>query len=213
MEPKKEINLLWFGLTILGLVLLAIFIDISSLREWVERAGVWGPLIFVILKASTHIIMPLSGSPLYPLVGLLFGFWPGILYTIAGDIIGVSTNFFLSRKFGRALISRFVSIADEGLLNRIINYMGEAKGFFYTALTFFATPELLSYAAGLSRLSYIKFIFIITPIGAVPTSILVLFGSIFGVQDQSLWLTIGVPFLAIFAILIGGTFFMKGIKR
>ena len=211
--PKKEINLWGFGITILALVLVAIFIDITSLKNWVVRAGVWGPLVFIILKASTHIIMPLSGSPLYPIVGLLFGFWPGILYTLIGDIIGVSTNFFLSRRFGKKLISRWISDTEEGLLNRIINYIGDAKGFFHTALTFFATPELLSYAAGLSRLSYIKFILIITPIGAVTTSILVLFGSFFGVQSQSLWVTFSIPLLAVVAVLIGGSLFIKGLEK
>lgn len=213
MQPKKEVSLWGFGITIAALVLVAIFVDITSVKDWVGRAGVWGPLVFIILKASTHIIMPLSGSPLYPIVGLLFGFWPGIMYTVMGDMIGVTTNFFLSRKFGKRLISRWIPDNEESLLNRIINYMDDAKGFFHTALTFFATPELLSYAAGLSRLPYIKFILIITPIGAVSTSALVLFGSFFGAESQSLWVTFSIPILATLAVLVGGSLFMRGMRK
>lgn len=209
----EQWNFVGLGITIVVLVLLAIFVDISSLRAWVEKAGVWGPLIFILLKTSTLVIAPLSGSPLYPAVGLLFGFWPGILYTLIGDMIGVSINFYLSRKFGRSLISRWISDTEEGLLNRIVVYIGDAKGFFHAALTFFVMPELLSYAAGLSKLPYFKFISILTCIGVIPTSILVLFGSLFGPQSQSLWITLAIPVVGSIAVLTGGLLFYKGLEK
>ncbi len=206
-------NLLGFGLTIGVIILLVIFVDISSLRVWVEKAGVWGPLVFILLKISTLVIAPLSGSPLYPAVGLLFGFWPGILYVIIGDMIGVSINFYLSRRFGKALISRLISNKEEGMLNKVVNHISDAKGFFHAALTFFAMPELLSYAAGLSKLPYYKFITILTPIGAIPASVLVLFGSLFGPQGQSLWITLSIPIIGAFVVLTGGFLFYKGVMK
>ncbi len=206
-------NLLGFGLTFGVIILLVIFVDISSLRVWVEKAGVWGPLVFILLKVSTLVIAPLSGSPLYPAVGLLFGFWPGILYVVIGDMIGVSINFYLSRRFGKALISRWISNKEEGMLNKVVNHISDAKGFFHAALTFFAMPELLSYAAGLSKLPYYKFISILTPIGAIPASVLVLFGSLFGPQGQSLWITLSIPIIGAFVVLTGGFLFYKGVMK
>src|SRR3989344_834065 len=205
----EQWNLLGLGITIAVLILLAIFVDINSLRTWVEKASAWGPIIFILLKTSTLVIAPLSGSPLYLAVGILFGFWPGILYTLIGDILGVSINFFLSRKFGKKLISRWISDKEEGLLNRIVSYIGDAKGFFHAALTLFVSPELLSYAAGLSKLQYWKFISIMVAVGIIPTSILVLFGSLFGIQGQSLLITLAVPALGVVAVLIGGSLFYK----
>ena len=102
MDKKgtEQTNFWGIGLTLVAIITLALFVDIGSLRIWVEGAGVWAPLVFIILKVSTIVIAPLSGSPLYPLVGLLFGFWPGILYVALGDFIGYTTTFFIGRKLG-----------------------------------------------------------------------------------------------------------------
>lgn len=212
-EHREQLNFWGIGITLGALILVAIFVDISTLREWVGRAGVWGPVVFMTLKASTIIIAPLSGGPLYPTVGLLFGFWPGILYTFIGDIIGVSVNFYLSRKYGQRLVSKFISFKEEGLLTKIISYISDAKGFFHACLTFFAMPELLAYAAGLSKLPYIKFVTIWAPIGIIPASILVLFGSIFGPESSSLLITFGIPLLGAAVLLTGGLLFFKGVMR
>src|SRR3990167_3609477 len=68
-ESTEQMNLTGIGLTILVIVILAFFIDIGSLRVWVEKVGIWGPIVFILLKISTVVIAPLSGSPLYPLAG------------------------------------------------------------------------------------------------------------------------------------------------
>src|SRR3990167_7952182 len=146
-KPTEQINLIGVGITILVLVILAFFIDISSLQSWVERAGVWGPLVFILLKISTIVVAPLSGSPLYPLVGLLFGFWPGILYVAFGDFLGHSMAFSISRIFGKKLVLKLISNKESGLLVRVVDHISGTKGFLQACLIFFVVPEVLSYAS------------------------------------------------------------------
>ncbi|MEK7135121.1 MAG: VTT domain-containing protein [Patescibacteria group bacterium] len=120
----REFNFWGLGLTVLVIIAIAYFIDLSSVKVWVEQAGVWGPLVFILLKTSTIVIAPLSGSPLYPLVGLLFGFWPGFLYVVVGDALGYSIAFLLSRIFGKKLINKFLSNQEEGTLGKVIAHAG-----------------------------------------------------------------------------------------
>lgn len=211
-KPTEKANFLGAGLTILVLVLLVWLVDVSALRVWVEKAGVWGPLVFILLKISTIVIAPVSGAPLYPLVGLLFGFWPGILYVAIGDFLGYTIAFYISRIFGQKIVFKLLSGKEEGLVARIIDHVGDAKGFFQACLTLFALPEVLSYGAGLSQLKYAKFISILMPFSLTAASILVFFGSILKPNSSSLLISLALPVAGGIAILIGGTLFMKSIR-
>ena len=206
-------NLMGIGLTILAIVILAFFIDMNSLRVWVERAGIWGPIAFILLKISTVVIAPLSGSPLYPLAGLIFGFWPGILYIAFGDFLAHTTTFYISRIFGQRIVFKLLSGKEEGVLARIVNHIGDVKGFFQACLTCFALPEVLSYGAGLSRLSYLKFIGILMPFLIIVASILVFFGSILKPNSESILIALIIPVLGALAIIIGGSLLIREVKR
>lgn len=212
-DQGKELNFWGIGITILVILILIYFFDISSLQTWVQKAGVWGPLVFILLKISTIVIAPLSGSPLYPLVGLLFGFWPGILYVIVGDVIGYSISFWISRIFGKKIVSKFISDKEEGIMARIINHASTTKGFFQACLTLFAMPELLSYGAGLTKLNYWSVIAIMVPITAVGSTIFVFIGSILDPNNTSILIGFGLPAVGILAMLIGGSLFAKSVLK
>ena len=212
-KPTEQTNLVGVGLTILVIIALSLFIDISSLKIWVERAGVWGPLVFMLLKISSIVIAPLSGSYLYPLVGLLFGFWPGILYVALADFLGYTIAFYISRLLGRKIVLKLISDKEEGVINRIVNHISETKGFVQVCLIFFALPDVLSYAAGLSRISYIKFISILWPFFTAVTAILVLFGSILEPRSESLLIGLAIPIAGAVAMLIGGSFFLRAVRK
>lgn len=199
-------------ITIIILVLLALFVDMDSVKEYVANSGPWAPLLFIVLKASTVIIAPLSGAPLYPIVGLLFGFWPGFLYVLIGDFIGFTGAFLLARKFGYPLVRRMIDANERGLLARIVDHVGTVKGFVHMCMTCFALPELISYGTGLSKLPYRVFISILWPLSAVMSAALVLFGSFLDLNNGSLALTIGLPLVGGVVILIGGALFLRGVK-
>src|SRR3990167_5586502 len=212
-KPTEQANFIGIGITILALIVLTLFIDLESVKTWVEKVGVWGPLLFIVLKASTIVVAPLSGSALYPLVGLLFGFWPGVLYVEIGDFLGYTISFFISRIFGQKIVLKILSNKEGSLLSRIIEHVSTPKGFFQACLTLFAMPELLSYGAGLSRLPYLKFILIITPLSIVASSLLVFFGSILDINSTSLLLSFGIPILGALVIIAGGTIFVRSVKK
>ena len=212
-KPTEQINFIGVGITLLVIVLLAIFVDISSLKIWVEKAGVWGPLVFILLKISTIVIAPISGSPLYPLVGLIFGFWPGILYAAIGDFLGYTIAFYISRILGKKIVLKLISSKEGGLLSRVVDHMSSTKGFLQALVMFFGIPELLAYGAGLSHLSYIRFISTLWPIVVVLTAILVFFGSTLQPRSGSVLIGFALPIAGALSMLIGGYIFMRGMKK
>lgn len=213
IKPSEYGGFVGAGVVILIFVVIALLVDMSSLRNLVISAGIWGPLIFILLKISTVVFAPLSGSPLYPLVGLIFGFWPGILYIVIGDFLAFTISFTLSRVFGRELVNKLLSGKEESMIAKIVDHIGTGKGFFQACLAMFALPEVLSYGAGLGKLNYAKFITIIMPFEIVAASILVFFGSILNPDSGSLLIGLGIPLLGAIFIITGGTLFMRGLKE
>ncbi|HEX5774517.1 MAG TPA: VTT domain-containing protein [Candidatus Paceibacterota bacterium] len=212
-KASEQFGLWGLGITIVALIILAFFFDMESVRAWVANAGPFAPLIFILLKASTVIIAPLSGGPLYPLVGLFFGFWPGFLYVLIGDFIGYTGSFFLARKFGYPLVSRIIAGNERGLLARIVNHIGTPKGMFHMCLTCFAMPELISYGAGLSRLPYPIFIGMLLPLSAIVSATLVFFGASLDLSEGSVLMTIGLPIVAGAVIVVGAWLFLRGVRN
>lgn len=212
-NPTEQANYTGAIITVLVIVAVIYFFDLEAVKGWVVKAGPWAPLVFIFLKVLTIVVAPLSGSPLYPLVGLLFGFWPGILYVGLGDFIGYTIAFCISRLFGKKVVDRFISNKEEGILAKMVTHVGTPRGFFHACLTLFAMPELLAYGAGLSRLPYPKFIFIIMPLSLIASSLLVFFGSILSITSQSAYIGFAVPILGAIAIMIGGYFFTKEVVK
>jgi uncharacterized membrane protein YdjX (TVP38/TMEM64 family) len=190
---------------IAALVLIGIafwFFDIEKIRELVLRSGIWGPLIFIIAKASTIVVAPISGSAIYPMAGAIFGFTHGFIYVFLGDALGSSIAFWLSRRFGRSMAVRMLGNIDNGYLGHVLDYLDSWKGLLQARIFFSALPEAVAYAAGLSRLSFIKF-FIVQMGVAVPTiAILVTFGSLIHISTDPLILALLLGASAI--VMFGG---------
>lgn len=211
--PSEQLNIVGLVVTVAVLVIITLFVDMAELRAFIAEAGIWAPLLFIVLKATTVVVAPLSGAPLYPLVGLLFGFWPGILYVVIGDLIGISTAFWISRIFGYPLVRRVILGKERGMLARVVDHIGTTKGFIHMCLTCFALPELIAYASGLSRLPYWKLIVFYMPISITVSCAAVLFGSLLAPSNSPLFLAIGMPIAAVAVIGAGGWLFLRGVGK
>jgi uncharacterized membrane protein YdjX (TVP38/TMEM64 family) len=176
-----------------GLYFLFAHFGITNVQESIQSAGIWAPLLLILAKASTIIIAPLGGSPLYPLAGALFGFWEGSAYLIAGDVLGGVTAFFISRMFGRTLVEKMIG-GDEKFLSRALKMMSTVKGFLIARICFAPLPEVVAYGAGLTRINFFVFLVIYVVIGIPPILLLAGLGSV---------LTLGTWWLLPLALLVG----------
>ncbi len=177
MQPTKFVPRdLWMNLlglfVMFALIALALhYFSIETMRGYIAAAGIWAPVLLVVAKASTIVIAPLGGSPLYPVAGALFGFWLGSALLILGDALGGIIAFFLSRYFGRALVERILGRESE-MLEKALALMSTTRGYLLARICFIAIPEFASYGAGLTRIGLLPFFIIYTSIGAIPSLIL-----------------------------------------
>jgi uncharacterized membrane protein YdjX (TVP38/TMEM64 family) len=81
----------------------------DRLREGVEacRASGWGVVVFLsIYVAGSMLALPSVGFSL--LGGVVFGFWPGVLYNLIGCNLGALAAFAVARSLGRETVRSWV---------------------------------------------------------------------------------------------------------
>lgn len=204
------------GLGILGLVVFSFvgyWISVNLLgkdqvRKLVESFGILGPLILIILKSSTLVFAPLGGNPIYVLSGLLYGFWSALGLVLVGDILGSSISFWLARKFGRGIVIKLTGGRSSNLIDKVYARIGEWRGL--AAASFFGLFDYVNYVAGLTQISFKRFILIVfvirIPINAALTSL-----GFFPTQTFSIKLLYG--FCALVYLILVGTYWYRFYKK
>jgi len=158
------------------LFIIGSFLDFGDIRKYIEDLGYIGPTVLIILKASTIVFAPLIGTPIYLIAGPLFGFWKGFLYVLLGDIIGTAIAFWLSKLYGKKIIRFFFSDKLINLMEKMLVKIEDWKGLLYSRLILFAFHDLLSYAAGLTKIKFSTFMIVSIGSFIIPIALSVALG-------------------------------------
>lgn len=163
-EKKKEILLIKGAVAfafVLFIVFFAYFGDRISffhpdrIRIFLEKTGLLAPLWYMIIMALAVIISPIPSVPLDAAAGAFFGPYLGTLYSVIGAVGGAIASFLIARFLGRKFIERFLrghinlcNGCSDKLLTKVV---------FLTRLLPFISFDVVSYGAGLTRISLGKF--------------------------------------------------------
>jgi uncharacterized membrane protein YdjX (TVP38/TMEM64 family) len=196
------------GLAILGIGLLAVwqfapsvFAEARSLLEperletLVARAGLWGPVLIVTLMTIAVVASPIPSAPIALAAGAAYGHLWGTVQVVIGAELGALIAFGLARVLGHDVLRRvFGDRVDAGLL-------GSQNALTATVLASrlmpFVSFDMISYAAGLSRLHAWRFAFA-TLAGIIPASFLLAhFGgeAVSGDLGRATWAVLGLGLL------------------
>ena len=98
----------WLGLIVIVTILALLWAPFSrggadpgEVRIWIEQMGPLGPLAYYVLNVIQIVVAPIPGYPVQVLGGILFGFVPGTIYSVAGMITGGVLAAWLGRRLGR----------------------------------------------------------------------------------------------------------------
>ena len=172
---KKMLNFLMKYknlITIIGLVLVVVFIiygwnrgiftSEKEMKIFLKGFGIFAPIVFVLVQIVQVIIPILPGA-----VGCLFGvvfFGPvlGFVYNYVGICAGSIIVFALGRTYGKKFVMK---MTGEKFFNKYVKYLDSKRGFnkVFAVLIFLpvAPDDFLCYLAGLSNMTYKKYIMII----------------------------------------------------
>jgi uncharacterized membrane protein YdjX (TVP38/TMEM64 family) len=79
----------------------------EALTGFVEGAGIWAPLVFVIVYAA-GVCLFLPGTLLTALGAAIFGAYRGFVYVWIGAMIGAGASFWIGRTLGREFAASLI---------------------------------------------------------------------------------------------------------
>ena len=203
MKSRK----LFFYLFLLAGISLVIYclgrkVSVDDIVHTVERAGFWAPVLYVFILALTYVIAPLSGTPVWFAGYLLFDKKVQILGYFAA-LLGAIANFWIARKFGRGVVSKFVGEKSMDKIDQFTEEYG-VKSLIFLRLLQGQFHDFIAYAYGLTSMKFVPY-FVISVLTPIPWLLLWYFYILNRVEnlgDFAWWFFITIAPLYIVSIFL-----------
>jgi len=151
------------------------FLNQESLQQIINNYGQWGPLLIIIFMSGAIVMSPLPSAPIALASGAAFGHTWGTIYILIGAELGAIIAFSMARMLGYDVMKRRFGNRIKFKWLQSDNNLMLAVGI--SRLIPFISFDVVSYAAGLTSLGYMRFAFA-TLLGIIPASFLLAhFGS------------------------------------
>jgi uncharacterized membrane protein YdjX (TVP38/TMEM64 family) len=162
---------------------LSLFMDSDRLHGVIESAGALGPLVIIGFFMIAVVINPLPSAPIALAAGFAYGHTWGTVYVVIGSVSGAFIAFLIARLLGHDILYKwFGEKLKVGLLGSQRGLMGMIVVF---RLLPFISFDIVSYAAGLTNITWWRFL-LATTVGIIPASFLLAhFGSEMGTGDPN----------------------------
>jgi uncharacterized membrane protein YdjX (TVP38/TMEM64 family) len=146
------------------------FGGVLDVRETVQAAGIWAPLLFVALHAAIAVT-PFPRTVFTVAAGVLFGSFMGIVLAVAGTTLAASIAFWLVKFVGGRFVERHAHRRGVAWVRARLDRRGLLAMVSLRLIP--AVPfSVLNYAAGLSGVRFLPYV-IGTVLGVLPGTIAV----------------------------------------
>ena len=142
--------------------------NIESFKEVILKHKILGIIVYAFLEVITSIIAPLTTIPLIPLLSAIYGWFIAGVIVYISWFIGAIIVFYISRRFGKPFVKRFMSLKEIESIEKSISKKRKIWALIVLLMTI--PSDLLSYAIGLfSSISWKNYV-IASLIGFIPLS-------------------------------------------
>jgi uncharacterized membrane protein YdjX (TVP38/TMEM64 family) len=147
--------------------------NVQQSKEFILGFGLYAPIIFIGLQVLQIIFAVIPASPLILIGGYVFGSLLGSIYSIIGITLGSLFAFCLAKKLGRPFVEKVI---HKKYIAKIDNV--EENKLAITLFVLLLLPMLpndaFCYAAGLTKMHYKKFFYVVI-LGRAPIVIILSF--------------------------------------
>jgi len=181
MKPtKKHISFITELIVIVILFIIAAYLVQQNLEAAKSLIGdsLWGPFVYIAILIVVTVVAPLSAVPLMPIASNIWGWLATGVLNVIGWTAGSMMIFWISRKYGKPVVRRLVSLKKVEKMERLVP---EKNVFWSIVFLRIALPvDILSYALGMlstvrsstylfaTALGVAPFAFIFAYIGILP---------------------------------------------
>lgn len=153
---------------VLKMILIPLIIS-EGFKEFTAGLGFFGYFIVIGYTVLSHVFAPLAGTPGVLLGVTIYGIKTGMFLLYLASLISATINFWISRKFGRKLVTKLVGEKSMKEVDEFTSVEGRHV-LLLSRIFGFPIFEFISYAAGLTNVSF-KDYFFITAVASIFTNI------------------------------------------
>ena len=143
--------------------------DFTVVKDFINEYGTYAMLVSAGLMVFQSVMAPLPAFLITFANANLFGWWQGALLSWASAMLGAAICYYISRVLGRDIVEKLTSKAGLESVDRFFEKHGR-NSILIARLLPFMSFDLVSYAAGLTSMTFIPF-FVATGIGQLPATI------------------------------------------
>lgn len=180
-----------------------VFHDQKSLEAFLERAGKWMAVLFIVLQFLQVVILPIPSTITVVAGSVLFGPLLGSIYSLIGIVLGSLTAFLIGRYAGYRVVAWMVG--EETLKKWLKKIKGKDKLMLSAMFLLPVFPDdVLCFVAGISSMSlwYFLAVIIISRVLAIFTTsysiTLIPLNTWWGILT---WAILGVLVVLLFVVL------------
>jgi uncharacterized membrane protein YdjX (TVP38/TMEM64 family) len=184
-------------------------IDAEPLRNWIDKQGVWAPLVFIAIMALSVLFAPIPNIPIFIAAGLIWGPVVGTIYSMAGMMLGSVMAFYAARWLGRKHLGRLIGRKAAQRLDSLVDRMG-GRLVLAARLLPVVNFDWISMVAGLTAMRFWTF-FVYSFIGMlIPTTVAVVAGDSL---ENNIGISIALAGVWVAGIVASAMFFWHRRKR
>ena len=172
--------------------------DFQKVKDFVASYGPYAAAISFLLMVLQSVVAPLPAFLIT--FAALFGFWKGALLSWSSAMAGAALCFFIARTLGREPVEKLTSKGALKSIDEFFERHGK-QSILIARLLPFISFDIVSYAAGLSSVSFLGF-WVATGLGQLPATLVYSYVGGFLTGGAKLLVT-GLLILFALAFLIG----------
>ena len=143
--------------------------DLTLVEEFMASYGTYAAVVSFLLMILQSLAAPIPAFLITLTNANLFGWWQGAILSWSSAMAGAAICFYISRILGRDVAIKLTSKAGLEQIDTFFEKYGR-NTILVCRLLPFVSFDIVSYAAGLTSMSFIEF-FVATGIGQLPATI------------------------------------------
>lgn len=156
--------------TFMGLISLFQSLDIEAIKAYILSFGLLAPLVSFLLMVFQAILAPLPAFLITFANAALFGWVYGALLSWSSAMVGALLCFYIAKMLGREVVEKLTSKIALKSVDAFFEKHG-VYAILIARLLPFISFDIVSYAAGLTRMSLRSFL-IATGLGQLPATLI-----------------------------------------
>ena len=144
-------------------------VNVDAIKEYILSFGIWAPIISFLLMVFQSLIAPLPAFVITFANAGLFGWWKGAILSWSSAMVGAILCFYIAKFYGRDLVEKLTSKYALKSVDVFFEKYGKFAILIARLLPFISF-DIVSYAAGLTSMSFWSFLWA-TGLGQLPATI------------------------------------------